>query len=163
MTRRGPKPRPPAERFWPKVDVGEPNECWEWKASKRNGYGQFRVRRMPSLRMGAHRFAWTVTHGKIPAGMCVLHKCDNPPCCNPSHLLLGNHADNMVDMVRKGRANRPCGMRNGSAKLTEEQVYRIRWLYATGNWTQESLGEIFDVNYRTIGLIVRRERWEWLK
>jgi hypothetical protein len=53
----------------------------------------------------AHRVAWTLANGPIPAGMHVLHTCDNPPCCNPGHLWLGTQADNMADMARKGRTS----------------------------------------------------------
>lgn len=53
--------------------------------------------------MKAHRFAWITAFGPIPAGLHVLHHCDNPPCCNPEHLFLGTHQDNMADMDSKDR------------------------------------------------------------
>src|SRR5690606_32428514 len=71
-------------RFWGKVDVRGPSECWPWKASTwPSGYGQFRMDGRPT---GAHRVAYAVTRGDIPAGLHVLHRCDNPPCVNPNHL-----------------------------------------------------------------------------
>lgn len=51
----------------------------------------------------AHRFGWTLANGEIPPGMCVLHRCDNPPCVNPTHLFLGDRRDNAIDMIAKGR------------------------------------------------------------
>jgi hypothetical protein len=63
--------------------------------------------------------------GKVPDGLLILHTCDNPACINPDHLWLGNNADNMKDMKLKGRANRPIGVKNGRAKLSEDTVLKI--------------------------------------
>ena len=94
---------PPDVRFWNKVDksAGE-GSCWNWIAyKKRDGYGWFGVHRKELIL--AHRYSWVLSHGAIPAGMNVLHKCDNPACVNPNHLWLGTLADNNKDMCRKGR------------------------------------------------------------
>ena len=73
-------------------------ECWEWRGLRdKHGYG----RKGPYKT--THRLAWEWANGPVPAGMCVLHRCDNPPCCNPDHLFLGTQADNLADMVAKGR------------------------------------------------------------
>lgn len=115
-----------ADRFWEKVDVRGPDECWPWLASTNpNGYGQIiDVGHGPMLK--AHRVCWTLCFGPIPAGMGVLHHCDNPPCCNPRDLFLGTQPDNIADMVAKGRQNGgpPLGIRN-NAKLTEAQAAEI--------------------------------------
>lgn len=99
------------ERFWPKVDqTGGPDACWPWTRSLfRRGlpYGQFQWRGRPHV---AHRIAWMLTNGEIPEGMKVCHRCDNPPCCNPSHLFLGDQSANERDKVAKGRWN---GYRGG--------------------------------------------------
>jgi hypothetical protein len=104
-----------AERFWAKVDKDGPvpqhvphlGKCWVWAASLNgNGYGQFwmpEVQRMPMI---ASRVSWVLHFGAIPdATPFVLHRCDNPPCVRPSHLRLGDHARNMLDMAERERRN----------------------------------------------------------
>jgi hypothetical protein len=91
------------ERFWGKIQVLSPDECWDWLYStNKDGYGNFWFQ---GSNVNSHRVAWILTFGPIPNGLDILHKCDNPPCCNPSHLFLGTHEDNMRDMGEKGRAN----------------------------------------------------------
>ena len=100
------------------------DSCIEWpKYRNALGYG---VRRYHGKLWLAHRVAWTEANGAIPTGLCVLHKCDNPPCINPEHLFLGTNLDNARDMVRKGRQANVRGERNPKAKLTEHQVKVIR-------------------------------------
>lgn len=102
---------PPEERFWAKVDKSDPDGCWIWTASTftdRNGYGKFNAAIPPvsNKTVYAHRFSYEMTNGPIPDGLFVLHKCDNPPCVNPAHLHLGTQADNMREMVERGRTKR---------------------------------------------------------
>lgn len=88
-----------ASRFWSKVRRG--SSCWTWSGRIGDrGYGQFDD---GDRTLRAHRVAWTLTRGEIPAGMQVLHRCDNPACVRPDHLFLGTHDDNMRDMAAKGR------------------------------------------------------------
>jgi len=146
------------ERYWDKVDVRGADECWEWQASRHaSGYGMFSRERTTTR---AHRLAWELANGPIPDGLCVLHRCDNRSCCNPSHLFLGTIADNSRDMVEKGRAAR--GIKNGRAKLTRQDVRRIRQLYNTGNHTLAALGRQFGVTESNVCYIVNRERWTWV-
>lgn len=97
--------RPLAVRFWEKVEKGP--GCWEWRASvATNGYGQVWTDTSAGRggkKMAAHRCAWLLTHGELPAGLCVLHRCDNPLCVRPDHLFLGTLSDNTQDMLAKGR------------------------------------------------------------
>lgn len=95
-----------ALQFWPRVERADPESCWPWLgARRRNGYGQTTYNRK---NITAHRLAWILTNGPIEDSfILVCHRCDNPPCCNPSHLFLGSAADNSADMREKGRSPRP--------------------------------------------------------
>lgn len=91
-------------RFWSKVAVGDPGECWPWQEKSRNehGYGIFRPTKDSGV-VKAHRFAWSTENGPIPAGEVIRHSCDTPPCCNPAHLSNGTQAQNIADMHERGR------------------------------------------------------------
>lgn len=121
------------ERFWSKVDVRAPHECWEWQAERNHaGYGRLHH---DGSKKSAHRLAWALVNGPIPAGLCVCHRCDNRRCCNPTHLFLGTVADNNRDMMAKGRVRNGYGgllrdrCRQGH-EFTPENTYRLgrrRW------------------------------------
>jgi hypothetical protein len=123
----------PAEmaRFWKYVDRRGPGECWPWTGATRSGYGCLTVKvdGKPKSRRAA-RMAWALANGRpLGPGMMALHRCDNPPCCNPAHLYEGTAADNMADKVARGRQSRsgarnPArGDRNG-ARLHPERLRR---------------------------------------
>lgn len=160
----------PVARFWSKVDQsGAPDSCWPWVGGRTTaGYGSVQ---WDGGVQYAHRIAWRLTAGPIPASIFVCHRCDNPPCCNPAHLFLGTHADNMVDKVAKGRVARgeasgprrhPERMAHGAThwrvKLTEADVLAIRERAASCE-TRRSLATAFGVHESCINKIIRREAW----
>ncbi|WP_051531721.1 HNH endonuclease [Sphingomonas sp. URHD0057] len=91
------------DAFWAKVERGGEDECWPFIGSRTVGYGYFYWG--SSFGVRAHRVAYSLTHNiELRRDDVILHRCDNPPCCNPAHLTLGTHADNVADKVAKGRA-----------------------------------------------------------
>ena len=108
------------ERFWLKVHRGD--GCWEWhgcrlsQEPKRNygiAWNGYDIR--------AHRYSWELTNGPVPAGMHVLHRCDNPPCVRPDHLFLGTQGDNLRDAVEKGRLDLAAAARSHNEKNRARQ------------------------------------------
>jgi hypothetical protein len=141
------------DRFWLKVQrVGR---CWEWQGSRTTrGYGVVTGGAL------AHRAAWMYTHGDIPEGLNVCHRCDNPPCVRPGHLYLGTQADNLADMTSKGRrkSNPPHGEDQTGSVLTPEVAEQIHQRYAQGA-RQLDLVQEFGVSKGTIHNVLHRQHW----
>ena len=117
-----------AMRFWSKVNMRGPDECWPWIASKTHGgggYGRFKITSYTSVH--SNRVAWTLHHGRDPGDLIIRHSCDNPPCCNPAHLEIGTHADNTRDKIERGRwrGGRNDGVNNPRAKIDETHLEQI--------------------------------------
>lgn len=149
-------------RFGRKIAFGD--GCWEWRGSiASNGYGVFYLRRHPNR---AHRIAWMIANGRIPAGMLVCHRCDNPRCVRPDHLFLGTTQDNTADMVKKGRAfqgepasERKRGTLNPRAKLDDDAIGEIVTRYRSGGVRQKDLAKEYSVSQSTINGIIRGNLW----
>lgn len=135
--------------------------CVEWPRSRKTfGYGAVWV---PGKGLSeAHRVAYQIVHGELAQGVYVLHKCDNPPCFRPSHLLHGTCADNRRDCVSKGRdnrVNRARGEASPHSKLTRAQVERIRLEFSNGA-IKSDLMRKFQVSHRLIRNILNRTAWK---
>ena len=147
-------------RIFSKIDAsGGPDSCWPWTAyTDRAGYGV--TSDVDGKTQLAHRVSYMLAHGNITQGAHVCHRCDNPPCCNPSHLWPGTAYDNAIDRDNKGRHARigPKGIRAPSARLSESDIPKIRRLLACGE-TLVDIGARFGVAPQTIHHIKKRETW----
>ncbi len=147
--------------------------CRNWTGCRDpRGYGRLCIRGLPRL---AHRAMWTLTNGKIPDGLCVLHRCDNPACCNIEHLFLGTRADNNADKMTKGRGRWATGdrhwsklhpgkivrgERNGGHILTQEQVDAIRAEYQGDRSRVAAIAQRLGMNHKHISRICRGVSWK---
>lgn len=144
--------RPLAERFWEKVGIKSEDECWIWQAYKNNmGYGGFNISRKRGMIL-AHRYALVGLEKPEPPNNLVLHRCDNPACCNPKHLYLGNHFDNASDKVERNPDFRIC-----NRKLYDEEVWLIRKL--AKHLSYRKIAPMFKVTYSTIMRAVRENNY----
>lgn len=175
--------------FWARVRRGKEDECWPYIGPKTpRGYGVITYRKK-SWR--AHRLAWTLTHGPIPKGKIICHKCDNPPCCNPKCLFLGTNQDNSDDARQKGRvptgARHPSkihgtgymprgekhhsktqpecmarGERNGGCKISEATALAILERRSATGDSAKKLSLEFDVGIGTVKHLLRGQTWAHL-
>jgi len=136
------------KRFWSKVDIGGPDECWEWMAVRHPfGHGKIKVDGQYEY---AHRVAYSLERGALGDDL-VLHKCDNPPCVNPNHLYLGDHTDNIRDAYNRGQRS--------DSPLTKQDVVEIKRKLADGEKTQREIAEEFGVVRGCIANIATGRNW----
>lgn len=132
-----------------------PSGCWIMhNVTSAHPYGRACIN---GVQMGAHRAMWIATHGAIPKGMFICHRCDTPGCVNPSHLFVGTPKDNIEDCANKGRARHkaPQGTESPRSKLAVTEVRSIRAMRGT----QRGIAKRFSVTHGTIGRIKRRESY----
>ena len=144
------------ERFWSNVNASTEDVCWLWKDSlNADGYGSITVGgRENQRRLSAHRVAKTLAMGQeIPPDKILMHMCDNPPCCNPEHLQIATHQENMDDMVRKKRST---AGNTHNAKVNWEIVDDIRSSPLKG----KELSEKYKVSEGTISEIRNNHIWK---
>jgi hypothetical protein len=145
------------KRFWRKVDINGTDDCWEWTASRTDrGYGQIKVLNKVQR---AHRIAFLLSGGVLTEEKPqVLHTCDNPACCNPKHLYAGSIQNNMKDRNERGRTQK--GEKSGTARLHNEDVYKIRELY--GKVSSKEIAVMFGICRAYVYDIVNRRKWRCL-
>lgn len=161
--------------------------CWEWTLCLYRGYGRYNISGRKQL---CHRISWTLVNGEILDGLYVLHHCDNPKCVNTEHLFLGTALDNVRDKINKGRDRYASGddagarkhperykwkenhlfrtnpdkilrgERNGGSKLKTKDIEKIKELYATGEYTQQEIGNIFKISNQHISSILNNKHWK---
>lgn len=146
------------ERLMKRIKKGDDNQCWEWQGRRDpRGYGRIDIGGRPML---AHRIAFRFANGYECENVC--HSCDNPPCCNPSHLWPGNPKLNAEDREVKGRGihvtPKP-GELNPASKLTEEQA---RYILASTK-TLRALAAKFGVSATAIRYVRIGRNWPHLQ
>lgn len=128
-----PKPMHTPSTLWAKVRKGQPSECWPWTGWTNLGYGRVQI---DGFTYYAHRVIYNLAYpGRITLEAprrredtgWLLHTCDNPICCNPNHLVVGTHQDNMTDKKTKGRSKIWRGsLETPNAKLNADDIRAIR-------------------------------------
>ena len=133
--------------------------CLEFTGSRtKEGYGRIKVKGRSIL---AHRMSWECRHGSVPEGRLILHKCDNPPCCNPNHLYLGEHQNNTDDRVKRGRSVNLKGSDHGLSHLHEFEVLDICDRLDKGD-TLQTISTYYKVSRSCIQNISKGRSWNWL-
>jgi len=142
------------EKFWNKVAIGSPDECWNWKGSamKIGSYGHLHI---GNKMFSAHRVAFEIYYGSINESLQVMHMCDNPKCCNPKHLKQGTQSDNIQDMIKKGR------QRNSTkpVKLSFEDAQEIRKDFVNGI-SKKKIALKYDISTRHTSDILCGKYWK---
>lgn len=151
------KQRVPFEiQFVKFVQLGGPDECWPWTGgSNSGGYGVVSRNGKSAI---ATRETYKLFNGPIPPGKVIRHTCDNPPCCNPAHLIDGSHWDNIQDAIERGRFD-SVGEANPKACLTSPEVTEIRNAFSNGT-TIDTLADRYNVSDCTIRDIVKWRTWK---
>lgn len=149
------------KRLWSKIGK-TPSGCWNWTGTaSKKGHDLYGKIRLPKTRIVArtHQVAYHLVNGPIPADRLVRHTCDNPKCCNPTHLILGTQADNMRDAKERKRFPAPTpqnGDKNHNAKLTDAQVLEIDSHISSGLNNTEIADE-YGVTHSLVSLIRRKK------
>ena len=148
-----------AMRFWSKVDMRGPDECWNWQASvNARGYGRFKLASYQNAT--ASRVALIAAKREEPDGMQVLHTCDNPSCCNPAHLYFGTHEQNMRDKVARDRCRSgdQSGFKNGASKIDERQLALIVRRIQAG-WNNQQIAADMPIGHAMVSKIRLGHLW----
>jgi len=136
----------------------QPDGCLTWTGRPHDDMGYCRIK-VDGRMVYVHVAAWELANERpVPEGMVVRHTCDNPPCFDAAHLLLGTQQDNVHDMLARGRCDRR-GERNNSARLDWPAVRQIRRQHACGV-TGRDLAELFGISESQVSNIVYHRHWK---
>lgn len=151
-------------RFWSKVEIKGEDECWPWLAGSKRGYGQVDLPRLCGIKFKAiaTRVAYFLYYGVDPGDKVVMHKCDNPPCCNPTHFELGTQKENMTDKKNKGRGYSAENHEHHACKLSPKHVMKIREMLAAKKSYRE-IASVFGVSRSAVSNIKHRKTWNHVK
>lgn len=150
------RPRNTDEKFWQKVEWSQPDDCWNWKGSTKNGYGRFTQAWVEHY---AHRRAWELNAGtEVPDGMMVMHSCNNKTCCNPKHLSLGTAAKNTQDAYRDGLVQILEGEKHPRSLLNATDVLAIH----ADSRTYSEIARSFGIALTTVSSIKNGYTWSHL-
>lgn len=158
------------ESVWNRVEKTE--TCWLWRGQlDRDGYGMCYVPSVQVVRK-AHRVIYEMMSSfQIPDGTIACHQCDNPPCVRPSHIVWGDHKDNMADKRSRRREARganhgtrtkpasiPRGANHYKARLSPSLVEEIEQLAAQG-WTGRAIAAKFNLGRSSVSRVLTGKSW----
>lgn len=131
-------------------NINKTDTCWLWTGNlATTGYGRIK-------KLYAHRISYEMFNGKIPDGMFVCHKCDNPPCVNPDHLFLGTQLDNIRDMHKKGRNNNLSGENTHFSKITGSEAIEI----FISDRKYKDIGDEYGITRGCVSAIKSKRTWK---
>lgn len=142
------------QRFLSKVNIKSDSECWPWLASTNGdrGYGKFKCQ---GSWFRSNRIAWIIANNRdIPEGLNILHRCDNPRCCNPNHLYAGTQSDNNADRERRNRAPNSGRPRSVSQHLIDI----VNELVKSGK-DQYTIASLLMLSQQQVSYIINIERY----
>jgi hypothetical protein len=143
--------------FQSHVDKSNLVGCWNWTASvDRYGYGKVKIAGVVYI---SHRIAFEISFGDFDKSMHVLHSCDNPKCCNPAHLHLGTHSQNMKEMNSRGRNSYGKGITRKRNKINKQVANQIRIDFKTGV-SKHFLAKKYSLSCIHIRSIINMQCWK---
>lgn len=145
--------------FWSRVKIGNENECWNWSMALNSKESKYGIMWIFGSKYKAHRLAYTFSKGDT-GSLLVCHTCDNPTCCNPSHLFLGTSKDNAQDCISKGRFKKEIGEDRYCAKLNQEAVRDIRENYKKRIVGAPVFMKKYNVSQTAIFNVIHGIRWK---